>query len=457
MPIRNIASRLWFTTDNTCGRDFALTTSYIDAKENMNIKELFEQRKNNPVWNTSYPIRPADWIPYRADGPLSFASDKGLSLYIHIPFCKRLCSFCEYTRMVCPDEEMQSQYIRTIDKEVSTFVSIHPTVVLRGFDIGGGTPTALSDKNLNLLLQTFREVQDWLDVSTDFEPSIEATFDSITESKATLIAGAGIHRMSIGIQSTDNDVLKANHRNCIDIETMKCTMQMLHENGIRKINLDMMYGLKGQTPDTLQKDLQTLCSLNPEQVTLYELRTNMIHESAHMSKEELYGAYTTLYDGLTAMGYHARFGQNTFSKNVCDMGVSSYLRSRMLEGVAYKGFGISAQSMSSQGVAYNVGKQSGAMHMLIGKGSFSEEFTYALPPHELASKYIAIGAYSGSFSLHRLTQILGRDANDYYKKQLDFCLAEGYVEILEDRVYVTPNGFKYYGALFSLFHSLESK
>lgn len=423
----------------------------------MNLKELFEERKNNPIWNTSYPISPADWAGYRVPHPLSFASDKELSFYIHIPFCKHLCSFCEYTRMVCPSEEIQSKYIQTIDKEISEFVSDHLDIVLHGFDIGGGTPTALSDNNLRLLLKTFGEAKNRLEVSEDFEPSIEATFDTITERKATFIASAGIHRVSLGIQSTDADVLRENHRSNIKVEMMKCTIEMLHQNDIQKVNLDMMYGLKGQTLDTLHKDLQTIKFLAPEQVTLYELRTNMIHECSHMSKEELYQAYTTLYDRLTALGYYARFGQNTFSKNCSDMGVSSYLRSRMLEGVAYKGFGISAQSMSSYGVSYNTGKSSNNLHVLIGTDNFIEEFTYELSPQELASKYIAIGAYSGSFSLRRLTRILECDANLYYRKQLEFCIAEGYIEIQGDRVYVTANGFKYYGTIFSLFYSPEGK
>jgi oxygen-independent coproporphyrinogen III oxidase len=418
----------------------------------MNIQELFEERKDNPLWNTSYPLSPKDWVQYRVSSPLSFAEDKELSLYIHIPFCKRLCSFCEYTRMVCPNEEDQRKYIQTIDHDVSKFVSNHPNVVLRGFDIGGGTPTALTDKNLTLLLQTFREATDWLDVSSDFEPSIEATFDTITEQKAASIAQAGIRRVSLGIQSTDADVLKKNHRTNIDVESMKSTIEMLHKNGIQKVNLDMMYGLNGQSSETLQKDLQIINYLVPEQVTLYELRTNMIYECVHMTKEELFDAYTFLYNGLTTNGYHARFGQNTFSKDRTDMGVSSYLRSRMLEGVAYKGFGISAQSMSSQGVSYNVGKSSSNIHSLIEEEEFPEEYTYTLPPHELAAKYIAIGAYSGSFDLRRLTQILGRDARDYYKSQLDFCLSEGFIEISEDRAHITPKGFEYYGAVFSLFY-----
>lgn len=85
--------------------------------------------------------------------------------------------------------------------------------------------------------------------------------------------------------------------------------------------------------------------------------------------------------------------------------------------------------------------------------SFEEEYVYQLPHKELASKYIAIGGYNGSFSLKTLKELLGCDAKTYYSGQLDFCLSHKYIEISDDRVVVTPLGFKYYGALFSLFYA----
>ncbi len=419
----------------------------------MDIKELFEQRKDNPIWNTSYPVNPVDWARYRVDRPLSFAYDKELSFYIHIPFCKRLCSFCEYTRMVCPDKNMQEKYVQTIKKDVDAFVSNHPNITLRGFDIGGGTPTALSAKPLSFLLNTVAETISKIETTANFEPSIEATFDTIDESKTKAIVDASIYRMSLGIQSTNIEVLKQNHRYSQTLQQMQHTLEMLHGKGIEKINLDLMYGLKGQSFKTFQADLEAIRFLDPEQVTLYELRTNMIHDVAHMSKKELYQSYSFLYDGLVSMGYHARFGHNTFSKDTQDMGISSYLRSRMLDGVGYKGFGISAQSMSSKGISYNVGKTSHFLQSDIGRDRFSEEFTYVLPPKELAAKYIAIGGYSGSFCLNRLTQILGQDSRNVYAKQLAFCLNEDFLELTPiGRAFITPKGFEYYGAIFSLFY-----
>lgn len=121
---------------------------------------------------------------------------------------------------------------------------------------------------------------------------------------------------------------------------------------------------------------------------------------------------------------------------------------------AYKGFGISAQSMSCNGVSYNIVKLRNSVKDLLFMRSFEEKYGYQLPRKELASKYIAIGGYNGSFSLKKLSDLLGCDAKVYYSSQLEFCLSHKYVEILDDRVVVTPSDFEYYGAVFSLFYAL---
>ena len=213
-----------------------------------------------------------------------------------------------------------------------------------------------------------------------------------------------------------------------------------------------MYGLKGQNESTIQQDLDLIGRLKPQQVTIYELRTNMILAKESFTKEELYDQYVHYYDGLLAMGYKARFGQNTFSLDAADEGVSSYLRERMLNGAAYKGFGMSAQSMSSEGIAYNVGKLAVTPQDALNKEGYPEQFTYLLPPDELASKYIAISAYNGSFSIARLRDygISERSLNEI----LSFCIDEGLLYKGErDWMFITKKGFKHYGALFSLFYA----
>ena len=107
------------------------------------LSDIFEKRKNDSRWNTSYPLSPDDWKVYRISGELSFSGEKEMSFYIHIPFCKGLCSFCEYTRMLCPSEELQEQYIATLKHDIWKFIKKYPSIKLCGFDVGGGTPTAL--------------------------------------------------------------------------------------------------------------------------------------------------------------------------------------------------------------------------------------------------------------------------------------------------------------------------
>lgn len=419
----------------------------------IDIDALFQKRKDEPVWNTSYPLSPIDWDAYRVVRPLSFAKEKYLSFYVHIPFCKQLCSFCEYSRILCPNEDWQRRYINILGHDICKFLSEYDDFVLKGFDIGGGTPTALSEVSIAYLLDIYDYVVSRIEKAFDYEPSIEGSFNTITEGKLRRVVQSDIFRLSLGIQSTNHSLLKSYNRESVSLGVMKDKLNMAYKCGIKKVNLDLMYGLKFQSADTLLNDLNIIRELSPEQVTLYELRTNSIKENVHFCKSELYGQYLLLFEGLVDMGYIARFGQNTFSRNIDDFGTSSYLRNRMLQGVSYKGFGLSAQSMTSEGLSYNLGKKPGFTLEMLSSPSFFEQDIYMLPNHELASKYIAISAYNGSFSLSCLSRILRQDAWTYYEQQIIYCLENGLLEFDGDRFYITRRGFMYYGAVFSLFYA----
>ena len=219
-----------------------------------------------------------------------------------------------------------------------------------------------------------------------------------------------------------------------------------------------MYGLKGQSPRDVESEIKIVELLNTEQVTLYELRTNMLDKAGSFTtKENLFQSYKTLYDRLTLLNYHARFGQNTFSVNKEDFGVSSYLRSRMLNGLPYKGFGVSAQSMNNYGISYNIGKNKTDLSQYINLSEYKEEYTYHLPKRELLSKYIAISSYSGRFSLKKASEILDDDSVNYFRREIDFCIQKELMTLENDTLFITHKGFKNYGAVFSLFYELNDK
>ena len=429
-----------------------MTISYTD------IQRLFEQRKNNPLFNTSYPLSPGDWAKYSTSGTLSFDASKPIAFYLHIPFCRQICSFCEYTKMCVPDTEKQRNYISTLIRDIERFVEKYPEWKFYGFDIGGGTPTALDSEVFSELMIWYKHFIGERTVTDRFEPSIEGTFDSMVSDyqgyhKSRLIAKAGIKRLSLGIQSTSNIVLKPLHRNPISCKEMVEAIEEWHRLGISKINVDLMYGLPGQTVENIRKDIEVIRMLNPEQVTVYEFRTNQLHAPYKTDNDTCFTQYCELYEGLIRLEYYGEFGRNTFSRDAHDMGLSSYLRHRMFDGWQYKGFGISAQSMSGYGVSYNMGKNE-STGKLIDNHSYESIAYYNLPLNELLNKFIAISGYSGGFSLSVAKGLFGEDFATRYNHILNFLINEKLATISSDRLQLTKSGFRHYGAILSLFYSL---
>lgn len=409
------------------------------------MRSVFESRLNDNRYNTSYPLSPSDWNMYETDGHLPFPV-KDICFYLHIPFCKRLCSFCEYTRMSVPDEALQLQYIATLRRDIFEFLTNHPNITLHGFDIGGGTPTALSDIAFEELLQLYADIVAKVNIAVDFEPSIEATTRTLTAQKLKRIAGNGIGRLSMGLQTTDVHILNDVNRNIVDFNNIATAIKALP-----KVNLDLMYGLPGQSVDKTNRDISVLSNIRPAQVTLYEYRTNQLHSQRQLDANTRYDIYCRFYEALTDMGYYARFGQNTFSLDQSDFGVSSYLRNRMLNGMAYKGFGISAQSMSEVGLSYNIGKNASNLPDLILRESYEPPVFYKLPQTELLNKFISISAYSGGFSLSRASEFLEADFQMAYADIIDILKTDKLIYIEDDRLQVTHKGFRHYGAVFSMF------
>ena len=409
------------------------------------MRRIYESRLNDYRYNTSYPLSPSDWKPFDTVGQLPF-SGQDLCFYIHIPFCQRLCSFCEYTRMRVPNESAQLQYIATLRRDIEAFLAEHPGIVLHGLDIGGGTPTSLCDKAFEELLGLFYDVISSVTLAPEFEPSIEATTGSLSEEKLRMIASSGIRRLSMGLQTTDSKILDTVNRTGANFDSIVAAIASME-----KVNLDLMYGLPGQNVVKADRDIEILRNIRPVQVTLYEYRTNQLGHNRQLDADARYDIYCRFYNALTAMGYHARFGQNTFSVDATDFGVSSYLRNRMLYGMPYKGFGLSAQSMSEHGLFYNIGKNSNGLPGLLMSDTFESQSYYKLPPTELLAKFISISAYSGGFSLSRASEILGQDFAKAHADAIEFLSSDGLIFIDGNRLQVTREGFRHYGAVFSLF------
>lgn len=214
----------------------------------MKLDEFFMAVDGDMRCNTSYPISPGYFAKYREFSDcdiLKTAQD--LSFYIHVPFCKHLCKFCEYTRFLSGDHTRESHYISILSDQIKSYIDSHNTGKLYGLDIGGGTPSALNVENFKLLLElsSILETQATEKVS-DFEKSIEISFPTITDQKLDLITEHGFGRISAGIQTVDIKLLKNHCRDNTNSNNIIIIRNRIAEKGITKLNLDLMYGLAGQ-------------------------------------------------------------------------------------------------------------------------------------------------------------------------------------------------------------------
>ncbi len=185
-------------------------------------------------------------------------------LYIHIPFCMNICHYCDFTKMVAKDE-LKTIYLDHLLLELSHYS--HRLNDLETIYIGGGTPSCLSIALLERLLKAINSIVD-MDRITEF--TIETNPNDIDEDKAQLFHKYQINRVSLGVQTFNQELLHSIGRTHLSTDVKK-SVDLLRKHKITNINFDMMYRLPGQTVIDVATDLKEALSLNPEHISYYAL------------------------------------------------------------------------------------------------------------------------------------------------------------------------------------------
>ena len=182
------------------------------------------------------------------------------SLYIHIPFCEKICDYCDFTKLQY-FRKFAIPYLEALEKELKSY----DIGELNTIYVGGGTPTALED---DLFEQLFKMIKPYSDGVKEY--TFEANPESLTESKIKLLKEYGVNRISLGVQSTDNKVLKAINREN-DYEDVKRAIACLQQYDINNINVDLILGLPHSSKSLLLKDLENLTKLGIKHISCYGL------------------------------------------------------------------------------------------------------------------------------------------------------------------------------------------
>jgi oxygen-independent coproporphyrinogen III oxidase len=189
-----------------------------------------------------------------------------LSLYLHIPFCEALCYYCACNKIITKHHERGAEYLRYLEREVALNVAhLGPGQTVSQLHLGGGSPTFLSDEELRSLMAMLRRN---FEFAPGGEYSIEVDPRTVSAERLNTLALLGFNRLSFGVQDFDPDVQKAVHR----IQPAQQVFDLVAESrtlGFDSINVDLIYGLPMQTPDTFERTLAQVVDLRPDRIALY--------------------------------------------------------------------------------------------------------------------------------------------------------------------------------------------
>lgn len=276
-----------------------------------------------------------------------------IEIYIHIPFCVKKCLYCDFLSGVF-DEKMQRRYVAALCSEINFMGRLHSNDEVVTVYVGGGTPSWLSEDLMDAIITTLRHS---FKVSPTAEITVECNPGTLSSEKLNLYRSVGINRLSIGLQSANNDELKELGR-IHDYNRFLHTFDLVRKAGFDNVNVDIMTGLPHQTIEKLEHTLSSVTLLRPEHISAYSLiieegtpfydkyKFDAVKQHAGMATEDLptdemsYRLYKYTMDYLEKKGYK-RYEISNYARNglICRHNVGYWDR------VPYLGLGLGAAGL----------------------------------------------------------------------------------------------------------------
>jgi oxygen-independent coproporphyrinogen-3 oxidase len=211
-------------------------------------------------------------------------------LYIHIPFCNQICSYCDFIKQVAKPKTIE-EYMGILIEELKCYKDLYKD--LETIYIGGGTPSSISNILLEKLL---REINNLIDMSKIKEFSIETNPNDIDDEFVETVKKYSINRISVGVQTVNNKLLEILNRNHVKSDIMEALV-ILRKHKINNINLDFIYGIPNQTLSQLKDDLDFIKIAKPTHVSYYSL---ILEEKTILDYQVRKGLVKLLDDDLVA-------------------------------------------------------------------------------------------------------------------------------------------------------------
>ena len=362
-----------------------------------------------------------------------------LGIYIHIPFCRSKCQYCDFYSLTSKDDKVMDTFIDAMCAHIKEAGQLAPGYKVDTVYFGGGTPSFFGADGMATIMTAIRRS---FDVTADAEITFEANPDSVTDKLLRRLRGEGFNRVSLGVQSDNDEVLRKLGRPHSYAQVITA-VQRIRKAGFRNLSLDLMYGLPGQTLASWEKTLHHVLALNPEHLSCYALKVEPgtplydYKDIAGIPNDDIQAdMYLSAVEILKVKG----FRQYEIS-NFCRKGQVSRHNLKYWNGGEYLGFGPDASS-DFAGKRFKVIRDLHGYIDGIKNGRQVLEDIQEIPQRERAGEYL----------MTRLRTSAGINREEYEKQYLlPFQPLEDNLERCErhalaartpdDRWHLTPEGF----------------
>ncbi|EGC90748.1 MULTISPECIES: radical SAM family heme chaperone HemW [Turicibacter] len=370
-------------------------------------------------------------------------------LYIHIPFCDHICTYCDFPKLLTKGQR-HAEYIEALIQELKLYQQNVGFSNLQSIYIGGGTPTALSVEQIQ---PVFDFLTEQIQMNQIQEFSIEANPENLTRDKIQYLKAQGVNRFSLGVQTFHESLLKRIGRKHQAQEVIQAVAN-LKQCGIKNINLDLIYAIPGQTLDELRDDLRQVISLEVEHISAYSLiveeHTQLylayMRDQIELTDNEIEAKmYEVTIETLTEAGYE-HYEISNFAKSKPSLHNQWYWKNE-----TYIGVGLGAHGYV-KGQRYQNTRSINTYIELLKDGKLPMIESHALTKEEMIEEEMFLGLrLLKGVNLKAISDKYDVNIDEIYGKAFEELIQKGYLEQKELNVRLTPSGLLMANEVFEQF------
>ena len=370
-------------------------------------------------------------------------------LYIHIPFCDHICTYCDFPKLITKGQRHED-YIQALLIELKHYEKQIGFHQLQSIYIGGGTPTALSVKQIQPLFDYLHQA---INMNQILEFSIEANPENLTEEKVKYLLSQGISRFSLGVQTFDETLLKRIGRQH-GSEHVQQAVATLKANGMHNINLDLIYAIPGQTIEQLKEDLKKAVSLEVEHISAYSLIVEehtqlylayMKDQLALTDNEIEAKMYEVVMDYLSNYGYQ-HYEISNFAKSLPSLHNQWYWKNEEYigTGLGAHGYINGCRYQNTRSINTYISSLKNNDLPIIEKNLLSQEEKIE------EEMFLGLRLIEG-VNLKMISQKYELDIEQLYQKSLEKMIVAGHLERIGNQIRLTHQGLLMANEVFEQF------